>query len=77
MAVKNLMGAVLTLSLVAHVFGHGYMTSPAARNSAWRFGFPTPVNYDDDGIRCGGVPQVRMWQAVWGASTHMNTEKSS
>ncbi|XP_068209369.1 uncharacterized protein [Palaemon carinicauda] len=36
------------------VSGHGYMTSPAARNSAWRFGFDTTPNYGDNELFCGG-----------------------
>ncbi|KAK9511505.1 hypothetical protein O3M35_000145 [Rhynocoris fuscipes] len=27
---------------------------PPARNSMWRFGFPTPVNYNDNELFCGG-----------------------
>ncbi|XP_037799438.1 uncharacterized protein LOC119594474 isoform X2 [Penaeus monodon] len=30
------------------------MSSPAARNSAWRFGFDTPTNYNDSELFCGG-----------------------
>ena len=37
--------------------GHGYLADPAARNSAWRFGFPTPQDVNDNGLRCGGVTQ--------------------
>ncbi|KAK7081127.1 hypothetical protein SK128_027953 [Halocaridina rubra] len=33
---------------------HGTMVSPAARNSAWRFGFDTPANDEDNALRCGG-----------------------
>lgn len=39
---------------VGLVSSHGYMSSPASRNSAWRFGFDTPANYDDNGLYCGG-----------------------
>ena len=28
---------------------------PAARNSMWRFGFGTPINYSDNEVFCGGV----------------------
>ena len=59
MVMKNLTTIVLLLSFASQVLGHGYMVEPAGRNSAWRFGFKTPVNYNDAGIRCGGVRQVR------------------
>ncbi|GFS09714.1 cell wall integrity and stress response component 4-like [Elysia marginata] len=34
--------------------GHGYMIDPPARSSMWRVGFNTPVNYNDNALRCGG-----------------------
>lgn len=27
---------------------------PPARNCMWRFGYSTPVNYDDNQLWCGG-----------------------
>lgn len=36
------------------VAGHGMMRDPPARASMWRFGFNTPINYDDNGLNCGG-----------------------
>jgi hypothetical protein len=36
------------------VSGHGRMLDPPQRSSLWRFGYPTPANYDDDGLYCGG-----------------------
>lgn len=45
---------VLAVSGFSLVFGHGRMIDPAARNAAWRFGFPTPVQYTDDELNCGG-----------------------
>lgn len=38
----------------ARVSGHGRMMDPPARNSMWRFGFPNPVNYNDNELFCGG-----------------------
>ncbi|CAL8120249.1 unnamed protein product [Orchesella dallaii] len=35
--------------------GHGRMMNPPARNTMWRFGFPSPVNYNDNELFCGGV----------------------
>ncbi|CAG9767799.1 unnamed protein product [Ceutorhynchus assimilis] len=34
--------------------GHGRLMDPPARNSMWRFGFPNPVNYNDNELYCGG-----------------------
>ena len=36
--------------------GHGYLMDPPARASMWRepYKFSTPVNYDDNGLNCGG-----------------------
>ncbi|XP_011503771.1 PREDICTED: uncharacterized protein LOC105366874 isoform X2 [Ceratosolen solmsi marchali] len=36
------------------VWGHGRLMDPPARNSMWRFGFPNPVNYNDNELYCGG-----------------------
>jgi len=36
------------------VSGHGRLMNPPARNSMWRFGFPNPVNYNDNELFCGG-----------------------
>ena len=30
---------------------------PPARNSMWRFGFGTPINYSDNEVFCGGKHQ--------------------
>jgi hypothetical protein len=35
--------------LIHHVGGHGRLMEPPARNAMWRFGFPNPVNYNDNG----------------------------
>ncbi|XP_076066926.1 uncharacterized protein LOC143040118 [Oratosquilla oratoria] len=37
------------------VRAHGRMTYPAARNTAWRYGFSTPINYNDNELFCGGL----------------------
>lgn len=47
--------ALLILSAaIVCVHGHGRVLQPPSRASAWRYGFPTPPNYDDDGLNCGG-----------------------
>ena len=44
-----------TLSLLAtEVRGHGRLMEPPARNTMWRFGYNTHVNYDDNNLDCGG-----------------------
>lgn len=43
--------AVLLLPLAK---GHGRLIDPPARSTAWRFGFHTPVNYNDNEVFCGG-----------------------
>ncbi|XP_012944521.1 uncharacterized protein LOC101864263 [Aplysia californica] len=39
--------------------GRGRLVDPPARASMWRFGFKTPVNYNDNGLNCGGP--ALMW----------------
>ena len=47
--------AVFTLSaLICLIKGHGYLESPPARNSMWRYGFGNPTNYNDNQLFCGG-----------------------
>lgn len=36
------------------VCGHGRLMDPPARNAMWRFGYPNPVNYNDNELFCGG-----------------------
>ncbi|XP_046680181.1 uncharacterized protein LOC124367421 isoform X2 [Homalodisca vitripennis] len=40
--------------MMVRVSGHGRLMDPPARNSMWRFGFPNPVNYNDNELFCGG-----------------------
>lgn len=54
-SMKNLLGPlVAVLQVLQHVHGHGRLMDPPARNSMWRFGFPNPVNYNDNELYCGG-----------------------
>ncbi|XP_004924409.1 uncharacterized protein LOC101739392 [Bombyx mori] len=48
------------VALLATVRAHGRVVEPASRASAWRAGFGTRINYDDDGINCGGFH--RQWE---------------
>ncbi|XP_043258560.1 uncharacterized protein LOC122400890 [Colletes gigas] len=36
------------------VNSHGRLMDPPSRNSMWRFGYPNPVNYNDNELFCGG-----------------------
>ncbi|XP_069137862.1 uncharacterized protein [Argopecten irradians] len=38
--------------------GHGRLIEPPMRSSAWRYGFPTPKNYNDNELNCGGFPNM-------------------
>ncbi|KAF7987860.1 hypothetical protein HCN44_003723 [Aphidius gifuensis] len=40
---------------ICEIFGHGYMSNPPSRSSAWKKGFKTPINWDDNGLYCGGL----------------------
>ncbi|XP_076042840.1 uncharacterized protein LOC143026409 [Oratosquilla oratoria] len=47
--------ALLALGLTpSGVSGHARLMNPPGRSSAWRFGFDTPVNYNDNELFCGG-----------------------
>ncbi|XP_065558115.1 uncharacterized protein LOC136025946 [Artemia franciscana] len=39
---------------ISPVVSHGRLMDPPARNSMWRFGFPSPVDYNDNELYCGG-----------------------
>merc|ERR1712137_1357621 len=39
---------------VYYTNGHGRLMDPPARNAMWRYGFPNPVNYNDNELYCGG-----------------------
>ncbi|KAL5278403.1 hypothetical protein ACFFRR_003188 [Megaselia abdita] len=45
---------LLICSLISLVYGHGRLMDPPARNAMWRFGYPNPVNYNDNELFCGG-----------------------
>lgn len=36
------------------VHGHGRLMDPPSRNAMWRYGYPNPVNYNDNELFCGG-----------------------
>ena len=45
---------VLIFCFVYKVSGHARLISPPSRASMWRFGFPTPADYNDNEGFCGG-----------------------
>ena len=46
MSRHSLAGFVSLAFLLSLVESHGYLSDPAARNAAWRYGFNVPANYD-------------------------------
>jgi hypothetical protein len=46
---------LLFVCLNNRVESHGRMDEPPSRNSAWRFKFDTPKNYNDVELNCGGA----------------------
>lgn len=40
---------------ISFIYCHGMLMDPVNRGSAWRLGFNTPVNYDDNANYCGGA----------------------
>ena len=40
---------------IVGINSHGRLMDPPARNSMWRFGYGTPINYSDNEVFCGGV----------------------
>ena len=45
---------LVLLFLLDHVHGHARLLEPPSRASAWRVGFPTPKDQDDNQNYCGG-----------------------
>ena len=54
-ALEMWLGFILVFSLIEIISGHGRLMEPPARNSMWRFGYGTPINYSDNEVFCGGV----------------------
>ncbi|KAH3884486.1 uncharacterized protein LOC127832630 [Dreissena polymorpha] len=49
-----LLCGLILCGLVTLIRGHGRLVEPPSRSSMWRFGFKTPVNYNDNQLYCGG-----------------------
>jgi len=46
--------SLINCLVISFVNGHGRLMDPPARNAMWRFGYPNPVNYNDNELFCGG-----------------------
>ena len=57
MTIEIIRLALLLYLFIEYVLSHGRMNEPAARNTAWRYGFNTPPNYNDNELNCGGAGQ--------------------
>ncbi|XP_060579651.1 uncharacterized protein LOC132736525 isoform X2 [Ruditapes philippinarum] len=53
---RRLLWICIFISAVTDIVeGQGRLLSPPGRSSLWRFGFGTPVNYNDNALSCGGI----------------------
>lgn len=56
MAIVKLIILLVLFELnISWILGHGMMLDPVNRASAWRLGFNTPEDYDDNAFFCGGA----------------------
>lgn len=55
----------LCMQLPPGVYGHGYLIDPPSRSSEWRLGFKNPINYNDNGLSCGGFTVCNSWIDGW------------
>jgi len=62
--IRTLSLCLLLLAELHSVIGHGYMVKPPGRVSAWRAGFNTPPNYNDNQMYCGGF--TNQWKVEGG-----------
>nr|CAD7258885.1 unnamed protein product [Timema shepardi] len=46
--------ALAIFGSLVEVAGHGMLWDPVNRGSMWRFGYDTPINYNDNELFCGG-----------------------
>lgn len=45
---------MVLVSLLGKANGHGMMIDPPSRSTMHDYGFNVPVNYDSNGLNCGG-----------------------
>ena len=58
----------VVFSWVCYVDGHGYITDPAARASAWRDpknSATAVIDYNDMGLFCGGRAVSETQNTIW------------
>lgn len=53
-AVQFVIVYIIVMQTIDVCNGHGRLIDPPGRSTAYRYGFPTPPNYDDNGLFCGG-----------------------
>lgn len=45
----------MMMMMITISYQHGKMMEPPARNAAWRAGFHTHIDYNDNELFCGGL----------------------
>ncbi|KAF7991781.1 hypothetical protein HCN44_010582 [Aphidius gifuensis] len=53
--INYLIYSLVVILNISYIYCHGMLMDPVNRGSAWRLGFNTPVNYDDNANYCGGA----------------------
>lgn len=56
---QNLLQILLLLLFISffnisQINSHGMLLDPVARSSRWHYNSSAPINYDDNGLNCGG-----------------------
>lgn len=51
---KQVSYLALVNCFISLVHGHGRLVNPPGRASMWRYGFDTPVDFNDNQLFCGG-----------------------
>jgi len=69
---KFVNGLALFVMLIHHVGGHGRLMEPPARNAMWRFGYPNPVNYNDNGKLFPSIILMLLFAAGSSSSTEFS-----
>lgn len=49
---------MLLVSIPLSVSGHGMVLEPVNRASRWKFNDSAPINFDDNGLFCGGYQVI-------------------
>ncbi|XP_011305712.1 uncharacterized protein [Fopius arisanus] len=51
---RGCLSLIIAVINILEISGHGMLMEPVNRLSAWRYGFDTPINYNDNANFCGG-----------------------